>query len=138
MDNMPNDYLIEIINPIDPKGQKVQAIIPHTLILNYYKYHPVRFENFRTVRYVLANTDRIFSGIRQFNEGGWCFTGKPKSWYIKESVQAPFPENLVFSVYLNSRLYIYEARAEKCAVEDNLCPENWQNRYGALIWKTTS
>jgi hypothetical protein len=38
MDNMPNDYLIEIINPIDPKGQKVQAIIPHTLILNYYKY----------------------------------------------------------------------------------------------------
>ena len=132
------DYYIDILNPEDPQGPKVRATIPHRIILNYYKYHPVRYENFRAAKYVLENPARVFSGVRQFNEGGWCFAGKPQSWYIRPDVQAPFPNNLVFAVYLNSRLDIYEARAEKAAIDDTLCPENWQGRYQALIWKTIS
>ena len=135
---MSRDYQIEIIDPRNARGPRVLATIPHRLILNYYKYHPVRYENFRAVKYVLENTDRVFSGVRQFNEGGWCFTGKPDTWYIRADVQAPFPESLVFAVYLNSRFVVYEARAEKSAADDNRCPENWQNRYGGLIWKSTS
>ncbi len=26
-------------------------------------------------------------------------------------------------------------RAEKAASDDPLCPDDWQNRYGGLIWK---
>jgi len=129
---------MEVINPDDPSGPKRQAIIPYQLVIHYYKYHPVRYENFRAVQYVLQNPDRIFAGIRQFNEGGWCFTGRPGTWYVKADVVLPFPDNLVFAVYLNSRMFVYEARAEYCATDDSLCPIDWQDRYGALIWKSTS
>src|SRR5437879_6567722 len=62
------DYFLRIINPTDPSGEKVQAIIPYDLISKYYKFHPVRYENFRAAKYVLDNPKRIFAGIRQFNE----------------------------------------------------------------------
>lgn len=67
-----------------------------------------------------------------------CFLPPQISWYILDTVTAPFPENMVFAVYMNSRLYIYDARAEYCASDDTLCPVDWQNRYEGLVWKSTS
>src|SRR5688500_3810263 len=98
-----NDYLQPILNPDDPGGVSVNAVIPYELILRYYKYNPVRYENLRAAKHVLVNPLRVFAGVRRFNEGGWCFTGRPSTWYITENVTATFPDNLVFSVYLNSR-----------------------------------
>jgi len=135
---MSHDYSQEIINPEDPTGPKIEAVIPYRLILRYYKYHPVRYENFRVARHVLENPLRIFRGVRQFNEGGWCFTGRPVLWHIREAVTAPFDESLVFAVYLNPQLKVYECRAERSASDDRDCPEDWQNRYSGLIWKNTS
>lgn len=135
---MPKNFSIKIINPNEPNGQKIEAVIPHGLILNCYKFYPVKHENFRATQHVLDNPKRIFTGIREFNEGGWCFTGRPATWYIKENVQVPFPDKFVFAVYLNPRFIVYEFRAEYAASDDALCPLNWQNRYGALIWKNTS
>jgi len=134
---MPNDYFLEVIDPNNPKGNKAKARLPHRLYMNYFKYHPVRYENLRATKYVLEHTARIFYGVRRFNEGGWCYTGRPESWCIREGVTAPFPTNLVYAVYLNSRLAIYEARAENAAQDDTLCPADWQNRYGGLTWKST-
>ena len=131
-------YSIEILNPNDPANLKATATIPHRLIEKYYTFDPVRFENLRAVKHVLENTKRIFAGIRRFNEGGWCFTGKPEMWYIREDVQAPFPRELVFAVYLNPRLCVYEARAERVAEDDEFSPIGWEDRYEALIWKTIS
>lgn len=133
-----HDFETDIIDPNNPAGPRVQATIPHRLILNYYKFYPVRYENFRAVRHVLAHTERIFTGIRRFNEGGWCFTGKPRLWYIREGVEVPFDDTLVFTVYINPRLVVHEARAEKADQDDGMCPDDWQNRYGGLIWKNTS
>lgn len=135
---MSKDYFTEIINPLDPKGPKIQATIPARLILNYYKFYPVRYENFRSAKHVLECPKRIFAGIRQFNEGGWCFTGRPMKWYIREHVEVPFPENLVFSVYLNPRFIVYECRAEPIDNNDANCPNDWENRYKGLVWKHTS
>jgi hypothetical protein len=64
--------------------------------------------------------------------------GKPKTWKIREHDTAAFPDNLIFAVYLNSRFVIYECRAEIADKDDNDCPEDWENRYGALIWKNIS
>src|SRR5688572_11399593 len=100
---MSKNYVQQIIDPNNPSGPKIDATIPSSLIINYYKYYPVRYENLVAAKFVLENPKRIFSGIRQFNEGGWCFTGKPKAWRIQELVTAAFPDNLVFAVYLNSR-----------------------------------
>src|SRR5438132_894982 len=103
---MAKDFFTKIINPDDPKGPRVDAVIPYRLILTYYKYYPVRYENFRAARHVLENPERIFTGIRQFNEGGWCFTGRPQRWYINETTNVPFPSHLVFAVYLNPRFIV--------------------------------
>ena len=92
---MSHDYAQRIINPENPAGEKVEAIIPAWLILKYYKFHPVRYENLRAAKHVLDHPQRIFSGVRQFNEGGWCFTGRPLVWHIREQQTAPFPDNLV-------------------------------------------
>jgi hypothetical protein len=135
---MPNNFPIDIINPNNPAGEKVQAIFPYAWFSHLYKFYPIRYKNLEVAKFVLQNPKRIFSGIRHYNQGGWCFTGKPVLWHIRENVQAPFPDNLIFTVYLNPRLYIYEARAENCANDDNLCPEDWKNRYGGLIWKSIS
>jgi hypothetical protein len=135
---MSKDYLQPIINPTDPTGEKIHAVLPHPLILVYYKLYPVRYENLRAAKFVLENPERIFTGVRQFNEGGWCFTGRPKLWYIREGVRAPFPDNLIFAVYLNSRFVVYECRAERAASDDRSCPVDWQNRYNGLVWKNTS
>jgi hypothetical protein len=135
---MSKNYVQQIIDPKNPNGPKIEATIPASLILNYYKFHPVRYENLVAAKFVLENPKRIFSGIRQFNEGGWCFTGKPKSWKVKEQVTAAFPDKFVFAVYLNSRFVLYECRAEIADNNDDCCPEDWENRYGALVWKSTS
>jgi hypothetical protein len=135
---MPNNFLIDIINPDNPSGAKETAIIPHWLILNYFKYAPVRYENLRAAKHVLENTKRIFAGVRRFNDGGWCFTGRPDMWYVKENVRVTFPKELVFAVYLNPRLYVYEARAEQVATDDEFSPCEWRDRYSALIWKSIS
>jgi hypothetical protein len=133
-----NNFILPIINPADPPGPKVEAVFPHRLILNYYKYHPVRYENLVAAKFVLEHPRRIFSGVRQFNEGGWCFTGKPKAWKIRENDTTAFPDNLVFAVYLNSRFVVYECRAEFCDASDRDCPEDWDNRYAVLLWKNIS
>src|SRR2546423_1675427 len=122
---MSHDYFTEIINPNDPLGTRIPAMIPYRLILKYYKFYPVRYENLRAAKQALENPLRIFSGVRQFNEGGWCFTARPVSWYIKENVQAPFPGNFVYAVYLNPRFIVYECRAEQSANDDINSPDDW-------------
>ena len=132
------DYALQVIDPRDPKGPKVEAIIPYKVALYYYKFAPIRYENLQITKWVLEHPERIFSGTRENNDGGWCFTSRPQEWYVKETSKAPFPKEYVFAVYLNSRFYFYEARAEHAADDDPACPKDWQNRYKALIWKTSS
>src|SRR5437867_2194753 len=94
----PQNYLVDIINPENVNGPKIKAIIPHRVYLRFYWKSPVKYENLVAAKFVLENPLRIFSRVRQFNEGGWCFTGKPTSWNIREGVRVPFLEHLVFAV----------------------------------------
>jgi hypothetical protein len=135
---MPQNALIDIINPEDVNGPKIKAVLSHTFYLRMYKFSPVKYENLVAAKYILENPQRIFSGVRQFNDGGWCFTGRPNSWYVTKDVRVPFPEHLVFAVYLNAAFNLYEARGERSANDDKLCPIDWQKRYQALVWKNTS
>jgi hypothetical protein len=86
----------------------------------------------------LDNTERIFYGVRVFNQGGWCYTGRPGEWYIKEGIVVPFPKDKIFAVYVNPRMRVYECRAERAADDDPLAPIDWLTRYGGLTWKRTS
>jgi hypothetical protein len=137
-ETMAKDYACKVIDPRNPQGSQVNAIFPLDLALRYYRSSPVRYENLRAAKYVLEHTQRIFSGVREFNQGGWCYTGRPTEWCIKERVTAPFPPEKVFAVYLNPNMRVYECRAEYSAKDDPLCPLNWQERYRGLIWRSTS
>lgn len=134
---MADDFACKTIDPNNPTGPKVDAIFPGGYTLNLFKYWPVDYENLRAAKYVLENTERIFFGVREFNEGGWCYTGRPDEWYIREGSIVPFPKDKVFAVYLNPNMRVYECRAEFIADDDPLCPVNWQTRYRGLTWKST-
>lgn len=135
---MAADYACKTIDPTNPNGPTVDAIFPGDLTVRYYKHSPVRYRNLVVAKYVLEHTERIFYGVREFNEGGWCYTARPTEWHIRENVIAPFPENLVFAVYLNPHMRVFECRAETAAPDDPLSPIDWQRRYRGLTWKRTS
>lgn len=137
---MAADFFCETIDPNNPDGPKIKAVFPAGYTLKLYKNWPVDYENLRAAKYVLENTKRIFLGIREFNEGGWCYTSKPKEWYIKENIVVPFPgDKLVFAVYVNPRMAVFECRPEQIATDDPFAPINWNTRYsGGLVWKSIS
>ena len=135
---MTADYRCKTRNPEDPDGPLVDVFFPGDLTSRLYKYASVRYQNLIAAKAILENTRRIFRGVREYNQGGWCYTGQPQSWFIREDVEVPFPPDKVFAVYVNPQMRVYECRAEFCADDDELCPVDWRDRYGALIWKSTS
>ena len=135
---MPDNYLVKTIDPKNPSGPKIRAVFPNDLLLRAYKYDTVSFENAKAAVEVLENTSRIFSGLRELNEGGWCYTGRPREWCIAEGRVVLFPVDRIFAVYLNDQMWVYEWRAERSDPEDALNPIGWKNRFVGLIWKSTS
>jgi len=135
---LADDFACETIDPGDPTGAKAKAIFPGDYTTRLFKYSPVDYWNLIAAKHVLEHTERIFFGVRELNEGGWCYTGRPIEWYIKEGVVASFPDNMVFAVYLNPNMRVYECRAEYVADDDPHCPNDWQTRYRGLTWKSTS
>ncbi len=113
----------------------------------YYKrlqiYMPNDYLNLFTVFEVLQNPNRIFSGLcRRHSDSSkkLCVVGKPQHWYIgtKSSSNVPFPQELVYLVFLSERNSIFEFRAERSDTEDPLSPIGWEERFVELIWKKNS
>lgn len=85
----------------------------------------------------MDHPQRIFWGIREFNEGGWCYVGIPEEWHVRQDVIAPFPKNKVFAVYINPLRRLFEYGAEPADPEDPMSPIGWKDRYRGLKWKNT-
>ncbi len=137
---MADDPTVKTIDPTNPTGPRIDAVVPGWWARKLYKTSPVRYLNLVAAKFVLENTERILHGVRKFTQGGWCYTGRPESWYIKIDVKASFPGNKVFAVYLNPDMTVYECRAEYAAPDDPVLPVDWNNpeRYKGLLWKNTS
>lgn len=135
---MADDFLFQSVNPEDPEGDPVELTIPAVVYLRAYKEDRIHYENLRAAKYVLDNVQRIFSGVRDYNQGGWCLTARPLEWHLREQIVVPFPEDLVYAVYVHPRRFVYEWRAERVDNDDKLCPLDWRRRYKALVWKRTS
>lgn len=125
--------------PVNPSKSSVDAVFLADWYLKLYKIDPVGYQNLRAAEYVLENVERVSGGLRWYDSsGGSCFVAHPNSWYIREGVVVPFPGALVFAVYLNPRLQVFDVRAERCANDDPMSPVDWQNRYEVLASKKST
>jgi hypothetical protein len=129
---------IKTIDPNSPTGPKIEVFLPHDIYLRAYKYDSVKYENLRAVDEVLKNPKRIFWGIREHSEGGWCYIGKPTKLYIRENEAIDFPQNMVFAVYVTDRYEVFDWIVEYADDKDNLNPKGWEDRYRSLKWMSIS
>ncbi len=131
---MAHAYVIQTVDPANILGPKVEVRIEEALVNRLYKYKPTKFMNLFTVHQVLSNPKRIFIGVRRaFTQDGWCYVGKPATWYVREEVRVPFPRDLVFAVYVDSDRVVYDFIAEDADRKDPLNPVDWENRFGGVI-----
>ena len=135
---MARNFQIKVINPYDPQGEQIDAIIPASLYVKWYKDSATDYWNLETAKEVLEHPHRIFERVRVYEQGGFCYVGKPVHWYIRPACRVPVLPKRVFAVYLNPNMRLYEARLEFAAEDDPYSPINWQDRYGALLWKSIS
>jgi hypothetical protein len=133
------DFFFEIMNPEDPEGPKVQCRIPGEVYEWHYKMNYVKYLNLTAARDVLLSPKLIFGGVRIFQQGGWCFVGTPSSVHLRENITVPLAPDVVYGVYLNPRLHVYEWRAEPRESPGSLFPKDWNDRYvKGLVWQSTS
>ena len=133
---MGKKYSFWTIDPDNPNGPKKEVILSPSLALRYFKSDIVRYQNLCAVDEVFKDPLRIFSKIRIHSDGGWCYIGRPKTWYVSENVTSqPFPSNLVYAVYINDRMVLQGHRAELVDREDKDSPNGYKFRFGVLKWK---
>jgi len=58
--DMGKDYVQKTIDPRNPEQGQAEVVIPYGLILNYYKFTPVRYLNLAAAKEVLEDPQRLF------------------------------------------------------------------------------
>ena len=130
---MTNAHILYAVDPRDLKRQVEVRIEFDTFNRWFKRFYQTRGQNLRTAKEVLLHPTRIYVGLkRPFDQEGWCYVGKPNQWYIKETL-VPFPENLVYAVYLNDRRSVFDHYPEDADASDSLSMHDWENRFGDII-----
>ena len=138
---MANAYTFKITWPIDGKEKEIRVEYDNCDFL--YRYWPNDFMNLFTVKEVLHNPNRIFSGLNRpysDSDNKLCVVGKPRHWYErgKSDTPVPFPPNLVYVVFLSERMSVFDFGAEDSDPQDPLSPIDFENRFRELTWPKRS
>jgi hypothetical protein len=88
------------------------------------------------VQQVLAHPDAIFEGIRDHQEGGTCYTGRPSCAYTNSGSKIPPVPGKVYCVYLNPRGHYFVSRWEIADPDVPGLPLGYQGRYRIKVWPT--
>lgn len=135
---MANDYQLQVVDPNRPPTSMVMAIIPADVCLRAYKANEVKYQNLRAAKFVLQNPLLIFEGVREHQEGGWCYIARPAEFFIRPTIVVPLPAELVFAAYLNPARRLYEWRLEPAESPGSAYPSGHKSRYKRESWKNTS
>jgi len=128
-------FQYEVLDPHNPAGPPAIVTIPCDLVRRWYKYSYVDYQNLAGPGVeVLDKPLAIFGGVRAYEQGGYCYLGKPAQWYIRRDCLVSFPANRIFGVYVNPNFWLYDVQAEKLERDDPFRPVNWRNRYEVLLW----
>ena len=135
---MAKDYYFDVRDPRNPENATVKSKLPGPLYQKHYKSNFVKYMNLKAAKEVIEDTKLIFAGVREFQEGGWCYVGKPSMHYIRDTITVPIPPGHVFTVYMNPVMMIYEWRLEITEGAGSLLPLGHKARYERLAWQSTS
>jgi hypothetical protein len=90
------------------------------------------------VQQVLLHPAAIFSGVREHQEGGTCYTGVPTCAYTNGGSKVPPVPGKVFCVYVNPRDRLFEWGWEQADPDEVGLPIGWQERFKERIWPKPS
>lgn len=135
---MARDITIQVVDPDRPPTAYVPAIIPGDIYLHYYKTNEAKYRNLVPAVFVLERPLLIFEGVREYQEGGWCYVGRPEFFFLRPTVQVSLPAGRVFAAYLNPLRRLYEWRLETAEADSSPYPKGHESRYKRLAWKSTS
>ena len=133
----PGFITIETLDPSKP-GARINALLPMELLHKYWKTKPVKVYNLKALRVVLDSPQRIYHGLRRFNQGGWCYAARPEQYFIRPDIEVPLPPKFVFAVYLNPHYHIFEWRLDLADDVDPYAPKDWGHRFGEKVWPPNS
>lgn len=128
---------VDAADPHNP-DKIIEALIPIETLQYYYRMRHPRWKNVERAKQVLESPSRIYHHVREISEGGWCYTGRPHSYWLKWDVEVPLPRHLLFAVYMNPGYHVYEWRLEKVDPDDPQAPLGWRERYGEESWRRDS
>ena len=103
-----------------------------------------KFHNLRTAEVVLQNPHRVFKHIRTGQvRPGWCYSKQvDRIWSADGTGTVRSRQGLVFSVYLNADLAVFEWGSDECEPSDPRSPRGASNgmgtptgRFGELVWR---
>ncbi len=129
-------YQLDAQDPHDPDSV-AKIKLPGDLIERFFRQSNTKVENLPLVAATLRQPDAVFEGIRERSTGGWCYTKTRPSdeWTIQDNISSTFPAHLLFAVYLNPRMHVYEWRAERAVRPGSAYPEDWEARFLRCIWQ---
>lgn len=135
---MAKDFTIQVVDPDRPPTSFVNAVIPGDLYQHYFKTNEAKYRNLVAADFVLRNPTLIFEGVREYQEGGWCYVGRPASYFLRPKIEVPLPPGFVFAAYLNPVRRLYEWRLEPAESDNSPYPKAHEDRYKRLAWTSIS
>lgn len=82
----------------------------------------------------LISPSAVFSGIREFQEGGRCYV-RTVAWdFDDKGNMVDAPRRMVFLVFVNPMAHVFDWRWEPAHPVDVELPVDYQTRFGKCIW----
>lgn len=84
---------------------------------------------------VLREPSAVFEGVREFQDGGWCYCGIPSRRWFNSGSSGPPPPGMVFTVFVSPRGHVFEWRWERCDELHRTWPKDYAVRFtGGVVW----
>ncbi len=147
-----------LLPKLEPKHSQVPALDPATagqkivklrdeLLLRYLKQGPehkfYEVTGDRTdptsgspLQQVLAKPRAVFSGVRDYEQGGYCYCGLPTAAYTNGGSKVPPRPGMIYCVYVDPRDWVYEWGWEVPDEIEVSLPEDYDapERFERMIW----
>jgi hypothetical protein len=86
------------------------------------------------VQEVLLHPVAVFEHIREHQDGGYCYSGKPSCRFTNGGSKIPPMPNMVYCVYVNNAGRYFESGWEQEDPDKPGYPLGYQDRFKTTIW----